>query len=153
MAQKLSDDDVARIAELDDVRRTHFFRDPMRPDARFVKSSRRVPPEVKRAQGRMRTARYRAAMDQRKAPTVSEIGMAMVTALVTARLDELTSPDRQLVMRALHFIKANGWDVDEAKRTLRRMRMRLVDPLDRQSEESETCGPPIRPAGFPEPLF
>jgi hypothetical protein len=154
MAQKLSDDDVARIAELDDTRKTMFFRDPLRPDAKFIKSGRRVPPEVKKAQGRMRTARWRSAMDQRKAPTAETIGMALAVALATtSRLADLTPEDCQLVQRALHFLRANGFDIGEAKRTLRRMRIRLVDPADREGEESESCGPPIRPTGFPEPLF
>ncbi|WP_368507715.1 hypothetical protein [Bradyrhizobium lupini] len=150
----LTPEDVDKIAELDDTSKTMFFRDPMRPDARFTKSSRRVPQEVKRAQGRMRTARWRSSMDQRTAPTAEQVAMAMVVALTTMpNVGILSEEDVAIVRRAFAYLRANGFDVEEAKSTLRRMRTRLVDPLDRQGEESESCGPPIRPDAWGPALF
>lgn len=92
MTQKLKQDDVDRILEMDSMRGTTFYRDPDRPDAAFVKSRSRVPEEVRRAQGRLRTARWRADMDRRKAPTALQIGMAMAVALATTnRQSDLTA--------------------------------------------------------------
>jgi hypothetical protein len=95
-------------------------------------------------------------MDRRRAPTAEQFGMAMAVALATtSRLDDLTVADRQLVQRALAFLTANGFDVAEAKATMRRMRLKLVDPADRDGEASESCAPPIRPSvwGEEEALF
>lgn len=89
-------------------------------------------------------------MDRRRAPTAEQVGMAMCVALATSRLEDLTRDDRLLVMRALHFLQANGFSIDEAKATLRRMRLRLVDPLDRDGEASKSCAPPIRPSSWHE---
>ncbi|EIG62804.1 hypothetical protein [Bradyrhizobium sp. WSM1253] len=152
--RKLTPEDVDKIAELDDVRRTHFFRDPMRPDPRFVRTHRRVTPEERKAKGRLRTARWRSSMDQRKAPTAEQVAMAMVVALTTMpNVGLLSEEDVAIVRRAFAYLRANGFDVEEAKSTLRRMRTRLVDPLDRQGEESEFCGPPIRPDAWGPALF
>lgn len=154
MAQKLNEEEARRIAELDDVRATHFFRAPDRPDSRFVKSSRRVPIEVRRAQARMRTARWRSELDRRKAPTTRDVGMAMVIALSTMEhVGRLTEEDVNIVRRAFAYLEANGFAVEEAKALIRRMRLRLVDPADREGEESETRGPPIRPDLWGPALF
>ncbi|CUT13438.1 hypothetical protein BF49_4518 [Bradyrhizobium sp.] len=154
MAQKLNPDDVASIAELDDMRTTVFYRDPDRPDSRFVKT-RRQSAELRRAKGRLRTARYRAAMDSRKAPSVETIGMAMVVSLATMyHVGRLTEEDVNIVRRTFAYLRANGYAVEEAQATLRRLRTRLVDPADRAGEASESCGPPIRPSSWGEaPLF
>lgn len=150
MTQRLRQDDVDKIAELDSVRSTMFYRDPDRPTPRFVKPGRRTPPEVRRAQGRMRTARWRSEMDRRRAPTAEQIGMAMVTALATTSRGQvdLTRDDRHLVQAALHHLVANGFDIDEAKRTMRRIRNRLVDPADREGEASESCSAPLLPSSW-----
>lgn len=148
MAQKLRPDDVVRIKEMDSVRATVFFRDPDRPDPAFVKSRRCVAQEVRRAQQRLRTAKWRSAMDARKAPTAEQIGMAMCVALATSKLGELTTEDRQLVQAALHNLKANGFSIDEAKATMRRLRNRLVDPKDREGEPAESCGRPLLPSAW-----
>lgn len=145
MTQKLRDDDVAKIREMDSVRMTTFYRDPDRPTPRFVKPGRRVPKDVVRAQGRLRTARWRSDMDRRKAPTAEQIGMAMCVALATtSRQADLTRDDRQLVQAALHHLKANGFDIAEARKTMLRLRRKLVDPLDREGEASDSCAPPLR---------
>lgn len=132
------------IAELNAAQAAYFERDPDRPDSRFVKPRGRVPMDVRRAQARLRTARWRSNLDRRKAPTVDQIGMALATALATTSWsDKLTSADYDLIRRALMALEARGFSIAEAKRTLRRLRIRMVDPGDRAGEESEGCGPPI----------
>jgi hypothetical protein len=143
-----------RVAEIDAGRQAYFQRDPDRPDARFIKSHGRVPPEVRKAQGRLRTSRWRSDMDRKRAPTASEVGMALAVALATtSNLRSLTGDDRNLVMRALHDLKARGYDIDQAKATMRRLRNKMMDPLDRQGEATESCAAPIGLPGEQEPLF
>lgn len=149
MTQKLKQDDVARIAEADSVRQTVFFRDPDRANPSFTRSRRRVPEEVKRAQGRLRTARWRSSMDSRKAPTAQQVGLALAVALATSKLRDLTTDDRSLVEKALHFLAANGFSVDEARMTMKRLRRKLVDPMDRdEGEATESCAPALRPSSW-----
>ncbi|WP_249134443.1 hypothetical protein [Bradyrhizobium japonicum] len=141
-------DEIDRtVAEIDDVRRTVFYRDPDRPDARVLKRLDRVPPEVRRAQTRIRTAHWRSKLDRDRRPTAQQIGMSLVAALVTARRDELTRTDSDLVGRMLVDLQSRGFSIEQAKSTLRRMRTRYVDPADRAGEPDDDCGPPIRLAG------
>ncbi|MEZ0059837.1 hypothetical protein [Bradyrhizobium ottawaense] len=142
--RQLTQEDVDRIAEMDSARGAYFQRDPDRPDNMFVKPRRRQPVEVSRAKARLRTARWRSEKDRRRAPTVSEVGMSLAVALATSSWsDRLTSLDYDLLRRALDDLQARGFSVEETKKTMRRLRLRLVDPGDRQGEESEGCGPPI----------
>lgn len=136
-----------RVAALDGLRRTTFFRDPDRPDARVLKRLDPVPPEVRRAQARLRTAHWRKKMDRDRRPSAGQIGMSLVAALVTARLDEITEKDRGLVGRMLLELQSRGFSIEQAKATLRRMRTKYVDPADRAGEPDDDCGPPIRLAG------
>jgi hypothetical protein len=141
----LRPDDVSQIAECDAARHAYFFRGPDRPDGKFVKPHGRVPPEVRKAQTRLRTARWRSEMDRRKAPTLAEVGMALATALATTRFRaQLTPNDLDLLQRALLDLKARGFSIDEAKRTLRRLRIKMLDPADRAGEASESTGAPVR---------
>lgn len=126
-----------KAAEIDGVRRTMFWRDPDRPDARVLKRRDRVPPEVRRAQGRLRTAHWRSQMDRDKRPTSAQIGMSLVAALVTARPEEITETDRGIVGRMLVDLQARGYSVEQAKRTLRKMRTRYVDAGDREGEPDD----------------
>jgi hypothetical protein len=143
-----------RVAELDEARRSYFYRDPDRPDVRFVKSHARVPPEVQKAQVRLRTSRWRSEMDRKRAPTASEVGMALAVALATTRnLRSFTVDDQRLVQRALHDLKDRGFSIDEALKTLRRLRIKMVDPSERQGEANESCAAPIGLPGEPEPPF
>lgn len=142
--RQLTPEDVDRIAEMDSARGAYFQRDPDRPDNVFVKPRRRRPVEVIRAQQRLRTARWRSEMDRRRAPTVSDVGMALATALATSSWSDMLTPaDYDLIRRALVDLEARGFDPKEVRKTMRRLRLRLVDPGDRQGEESEGCGPPI----------
>ena len=144
MRRKLTPQDVDLISEMDAAKASYFQRDPERPDSRFVKPRRRRPAEVVRAQQRLRTARWRSEMDRRRAPTVGEVGLALATALATTSWsDALTSLDYDLLRRALADLQARGFSIDEARRTLRRLRMRMVDPGARAGEADESCGPPI----------
>ncbi|MDP2322808.1 MAG: hypothetical protein Q8N51_02135 [Gammaproteobacteria bacterium] len=134
-ARRLTPTDVDKtVARLNEERTATHFRDPYRPDAVFLKNRGRRPVEIVRAQGRIRTAAYRNALDRRGAPTSQQIGMALVAALVTARLDEITEADRGIVGRALVDLHARGFNVKEAQAMLRRLRNRLVDPADREGE-------------------
>ncbi|MCS3893453.1 hypothetical protein M2171_002586 [Bradyrhizobium japonicum USDA 38] len=137
--RRLTQDDVAMISKIDDVTKTYFGRDPERPDNRFCKARGRMPLEVRRAQQRMRTARWRADMDRRKAPTIDEVGRALVEALVTSDRDRLmdrTGAEFDLVKRTLLSLRDRGYSIDETKETLRRRRDRLVHPGDRRDEEA-----------------
>ncbi|CUT11483.1 hypothetical protein BF49_2563 [Bradyrhizobium sp.] len=139
------------VAAIDETRRTENFRNPDdRPDATVFKMRGRVPPEVIRAQTRCRTAAWRVRMDRRKAPDSRELAMSLLYALITTRLSEMTWTDKDLVARALMDLQARGYDVNEAKATLRRIRNRYVDPADRAGEPSESCAAPIRLATEPE---
>jgi len=144
LRRQLTQEDVDLIHEMDEARGTYFQRDPERPDNRFVKHRRRQPVEVRRAQQRLRTARWRSEMDRRKAPTTTEVGLALATALATTSWsDRLTPADYDLIHRALDDLKARGYSIDETRKTLRRLRVRTVDPGDRAGEADESRGPPI----------
>lgn len=73
--------------------------------------------------------------------------MALVRALITSKLRELTWTDRDLVGRMLVDLQARGFSIEEAKKVLRRMRTRYVDPGDRAGEPDDSCGPAIRLPG------
>jgi hypothetical protein len=117
-----------------------------------VQGRGRVPKEIVRAQTRVRTASWRVKMDSRRAPDSREIGMALVHALITTKLTAMTWTDKDLVARMLMDLQARGYDVNEAKATLRRMRNRYVDPGDRQGEPNESCAAPLRGGGGAGPL-
>ena len=79
-------EDISRIIRIEsDETRQLFERDHDRPDSKFVKPSVRVPPEVKRAKERLRTAHWRSSMDKRRAPSTRDVGMALAVALTTTR--------------------------------------------------------------------
>lgn len=123
------------VAAIDDTRRTEHWRDhDGRPEARAFRKRGRVAPEVVRSQTRLRTAAWRNAMDRRKAPDSREIGMSLVYALITSKRADITQGDKSLIARMLVDLDVRGYDVKEAKATLRRMRNRHVDPVDRQGE-------------------
>lgn len=144
LGRQLTPEDVDRISEMDAAKGVYFQRDPDRPDSRFVKPRGRVPLEVRRAQQRLRTARWRSERDRRKAPTTEQVGMSLAVALATTSWsDPLTKADYDLLSRALLDLQARGFSISETKKTMRRLRIRLVDPGDRQGEELEGCGPPI----------
>ncbi|MCK1336846.1 hypothetical protein IVB38_12640 [Bradyrhizobium sp. 38] len=149
--QQLTPADVDRVvAELDRTRRAEHFRDhDGRPDPRIFKPLRRVPIEVVRAQTRIRTAHWRNQMDRRKAPTASQIGMALVWALINARLPEMTWTDKDLLARALMDLQARGFSVVQAKATLRRLRNRHVHLGDRDGEPTASTGLPLGFDGKP----
>lgn len=143
------------VAAIDETRRTEHWRDnDCRPDARIFKprSTGRVPPEIVRSQTRLRTAAWRNRNDARRAPDAREIGMAMVNALITSRLSELTWTDRDLLGRALTDLQSRGYSIIEVRNVLRRMRTKYVDPGDRAGEPDENCGPAIRLKGEEESL-
>jgi hypothetical protein len=93
-------------------------------------------------------------MDRKRAPTASEVGMALAVALATTRnLRSFTVDDQRLVQRALHDLKDRGFSIDEALKTLRRLRIKMVDPSERQGEANESCAAPIGLPCEPEPPF
>ena len=122
-------------AAIDETRKTEHWRDhDCRPEARAFRSRGRVDPQIVRSQTRLRTAHWRNQQDRRRAPDSREIGMALLSALITSKLGEMTYTDKDLVARMLMDLHARGYDVKEARATLRRMRNRYVDPVDRQGE-------------------
>ncbi|MGY2938516.1 hypothetical protein ACVWZ6_008118 [Bradyrhizobium sp. GM6.1] len=144
MRRGLTPEDADRISEMDAAKGAYFQRNAERPDSRFVKPRRRQPIEVRKAQQRLRTARWRSDMDRRRAPTTTEVGMALATALATTSWhDRLTPADYDLIRRALMDLEARGFSISETRKTLRRLRDRMVDPGDRAGEADDSCGPPI----------
>jgi len=143
-------EDVDRVvAALDETRRTEFYRDhDMRPDSRFVRDRGRQDPAITRAKARIRTAHYRNRLDQKRIPSTATIGMALVAALVTSRMVELTEEDRGLVGRMLVDLRQRGFDIVASKNMLRRLRNRMVDPADRDGEPGESTGAPLRPSSW-----
>jgi len=142
--RSLRPEEIDKIKQIDEGKSEYFFRDPDRPDARFVKAHGSVPPEVKRAQTRLRTARWRSELDRRKAPTLQQIGMSLAVALATTdRLAGLSDQEYGLLKRMVADLHARGFDVREALKTMRRLRNKLVDPADRNGEPTERTGMPI----------
>jgi hypothetical protein len=150
----LTPQDAAEVAQIEETKKTRFYRDPDRPDSRYVRSRVRVAPEVKKAKASLRTARYRSEMDRMKRPTTHDVGMSLAVALATTNWRSMLTPlDYDLLQRALLDLQARGFSIDGAKKTMRRLRIRLVDPADREGEPDESCGMPIRIAGEPELPF
>jgi hypothetical protein len=140
------------VAALDETRHSEFFRNPDRPDGRFVRERRgRQHPDVLRAQARIRTAHWRNKMDRKRAPTTQQICMSLLVALVTSNLNELTERDHGLVGKMLLDLQSRGFSIVEAKATLRRLRNRMVDPDDRAGEPGETTGPALQLSAWGNP--
>ena len=135
-------DDVARtVRQIDETRQTEYFRNDDRPDGRAVRPRRSsLHPDVIKAQARVRVAAWRNRQDAMGAPTSSQIGMAMVTALATARLDQLTVEDHGLVGRMLIDLQRRGFSVVETKAVLQRLRDRIAEPVDRSGENVDDGG-------------
>lgn len=144
MAKTVKSDEVDRIvARIDETRMAEHFRNPDRPDSRFVKPRRRQDPAIGRAKARLRTAHYRNRLDQRRAASTHEIGMAIVMSLVTADPDQMSRSDWNLVGRALADLQARGFDLSEVKATLRNLRTRMIDPADRDGEPVDPGANPL----------
>lgn len=117
------------IAMIDETRIAEHFRNPDRPDTRFVKPRRRQDPAITRAKTRLRTASYRSRLDERCAPSTAVIGMSLVMALVTLKRSSLTESDQTLIGRALVDLKDRGFNLAEVLDTLQRLRRRVM-PVD-----------------------
>ncbi|MGJ4932560.1 hypothetical protein ACQR1I_09235 [Bradyrhizobium sp. HKCCYLS2038] len=134
-SRRLTLDDIDRIvSEIDDERRQEHSRSSDRPDSVFLRNVNRPSVDVRRAKGRLRTAAWRSRMDQARVPDTNTFGRALVYALVTSSMDQLTELDRSIVGRALLDLRSRGYDVVAQNKALRRLRNRLVDPADRQGE-------------------
>lgn len=120
-------DEIDRIvARIDETRIAEHFRNPDRPDTRFVKSRRRQDPAVRRAKGRLRTAVYRNRLDQRGAPSSYDVAMALLIALATVpSLSSMSVEDQGLVELALTDLHERGFDLSEVDKVLRRIRVRM----------------------------
>jgi len=141
------EDDVDRIvAKIDETRVAEHFRNPDRPDAKFVKAARRQDPAIGRAKTRLRTAHYRNRLDQPGAPSSYQIGMALVVAFATAKPDSMSRSDWNLVGRAMADLQRRGYDLAAVKATLRRIRHQMVDRSDREGEPGESTAAPIHPS-------
>jgi hypothetical protein len=145
--------DVDRIVDQIDKRReSEFWRDPDRPSTKFVPARRKQDPKIVKAKGRTRTAAWRNACDRLGRPEAREIGMAMVTALVTSEhLLDMTEQEVRFVSAALSDLEARGFDRAQTLMVLRRLRNRLVALDDRKGEDSESEGPAIVPSSSKTP--
>ncbi|MDB6166015.1 MAG: hypothetical protein JWQ83_1155 [Lacunisphaera sp.] len=135
-----------------DIRRSSaelFFRNDDRPSTEFVPVRRREDPEIRKAKAQARTAAWRMECDRQRRPESRDVGMALLIALVTSdHLRDMTSTELRFVGAALADLEARGFDREETKAVMRRLRNRLVDPGDRQGEDSETTGPAIAPSSW-----
>jgi hypothetical protein len=134
------------------IRRTSaelFFRNDDRPSTQFVPVRQRQDPEIRKAKAQARTAAWRMECDRRKRPEARDVGMALLLALVTSPdLLDMTGRELRFVGAALADLEARGFDREETKAVMRRLRNRMVDPGDRQGEESESTGPAIVPSSW-----
>jgi hypothetical protein len=121
-----SDQEVDRI---DRRRESEFWRDPDRPSGKFVPAGKRQDPMIRRAKARARTAAWRNRLDRLRRPEIREIGMSLVVALVTSpHLDHaMTDTELRFVDAALADLQARGFDLEQVKVVMRRIRRRLVD--------------------------
>lgn len=125
--RQLTPAEQAEIARIDDIRRSVFFRMPDRPDSKFAQPVRRGrrPIEVIRAQGRARTAAWRRANDEKKRATLEQIGLSLVVALARADPSRLTEAESALIADHLVDLHSRGFSVNEAKKTLARLRKNI----------------------------
>jgi hypothetical protein len=132
------------VGQIDKRRESEFWRDPDRPSTKFVPVRRKQDPKIVKAKGRIRTAAWRNGLDRLGRPEVRDVGMALVTALVTSdHLLDMTEPEVRFVSAALADLEVRGFDRAQTLKVLRRLRNRLVDPDDRKGEDSESNGPAI----------
>jgi len=145
--------DVDRIVDqIDKNRESEFWRDPDRPSTRFVPMRQKQDPRIRQAKARARTAAWRNACDRAGRPECRDIGMALVSALVTSEnLLDMTWSEVRFVTAALADLETRGFDRAQTLKVLRRLRNRLVDPDDRQGEESESTGTAIEPSSWKTP--
>lgn len=126
-------------------RKATLFRDPDRPNGTFThgRRGRTVPPEVLREQGRTRVARHRMELDRRRAPTVEQMGRALIAAYaVMEDVNKMMAVELPVFNRMLVDLRDRGFDIEEAKRTLRRLRNRTVDASARQGEPDDSGAEP-----------
>lgn len=106
----------------------YFFRDPDRPSTSYVPKRPKQDPDVKRAKAKMRTAAWRARRDQDKCPETRDIGMSLLTALVTSPdLGNMTGPAVRIVGAALADLEARGFDREQIKLVMRRFRSQVIN--------------------------
>ena len=127
------------VSQIDETRVSEHFRNPDRPDSRFVKPRRRQDPSIRRAKTRLRTAAYRNRLDQRRAASTSQIAMSLLVALVTSKQSSIMAGDRDLIGRALIDLQSRGFNLTEVLDTLQRLRRRVVD----QPEDAASDSPVI----------
>lgn len=139
-------------ADAADIRRMnaeYFARLPDRPSTEFVPVRQRQDPEIRKAKAQARTAAWRLQSDRLGRPEARDVGMALLTALVTSPdLLAMTGRELRFVGAALADLEARGFDREQTKAVMRRLRNRLVDPGDRPGEDSESTGPAIVPSSW-----
>ena len=89
------------VDQIDEVRHAYFPQDPDGgADGRLCRDARRVHPAVLRARNRLRTASYRKRLKDKRAPTLSQIGMSLCVAVATTdRLRQLSESERDGILQ------------------------------------------------------
>ena len=107
-----------------------YFRSPDRPRAVFGLRLKRQPKpiEVKRHEGRVRTALWRQRNDQTGRPKSADIARALLVALaMSPDLDErLNREDLYLTAVALEMLEMNGFSRSATKEAIKRFRERCI---------------------------
>lgn len=94
------------------------------PGARV--KGQRQPVEVVRAKNRRRTARWRAKNDEVRRPEAATIAMALLRAVVVARMSDLSAEERGVIGGALVDLHAQGYSLREVLGVCRRLRRRVL---------------------------
>lgn len=134
-----------QVSQIDGIRESVLFRNPDRPSTRFipVRKPAKQDPRIRRAKARARTAAWRNDLDRLKRPEARDIGMALLTAWVTfPDLLDVSKLEVRFVTAALDDLAARGFDRAQTLKVLRRLRNRMLNPDDRQGEESRENGVP-----------
>ena len=112
------------VADIDRTRRSSFERGS-RPVSRTTPAKPPADPDVRRAQGRLRTAAYRCALDRRKAPESDVVGLAILAAAVTIEKDAIDAGSLRIVQLAFDDLISRGYARAEIETVFRRFRGKL----------------------------
>lgn len=128
MYGQMSEQDVVRIVgQIDATRRDLFSMDHVdKPQSKAFPARTRQDKRITRAKTRARTAAWRKRNAVLKRATSQELSMAVLRALATANPGELSRADLSIVGRAFADLQRRGFDIGEAKESLRRIRESVV---------------------------
>lgn len=118
-------------AHIDSVRRTTFTRSPSRPSAKLRQPTPEDRKAVQRARGRLRQAAYRCALDTKRKPEASVVGMALLAAVATRSPEQgFDALSAGIVSSAFADLVDRGYSRSEIEAVFRRIRKNLMPAPD-----------------------